>query len=437
MIELLLLLCGTRVVRRRWWAILLFGMLWLVFGAYLFADALTSANRIPPIYFAVPLLLDGVWSLATAIPSSGAGRPLRLIKGATFIFIVLLIIFDPRHSGMIIGILSGGYLMADGGWRMASAHVVRFEGWRASFVYGAVKFLWGIWALVPWPTHWEGEVGADVGSLLMFTGVGMCGLAFRIRRLTPDMPILTLLHRGWPKVSTEHLAHEDIPEGADPVHDEVATVHVWTPTAQIISVNRGVSRYVAAVDKHGVVSTGHAALELPPDVYISHYPAVEIDRSGADFTRVLRGTRENDVEGLFQPNYQDEAAGWCPSTAQVRFRGLNTRAIREFWKVYRTDTTYNLTTRNCSSVVAQALDAGMEGLLERQDHPFAFPMIHLMLMPELWVAGFMRHRAVAMAWTPGIVLDYARALAYLLLHVNRWRRKRRKGKTRRCSVDPK
>jgi hypothetical protein len=30
--------------------------------------------------------------------------------------------------------------------------------------------------------------------------------------------------------------------------------------------------------------------------------------------------------------------------------------------------------------------------------------------PELWVASVLRRRAEAMAWTPGLILDYARLL---------------------------
>lgn len=37
----------------------------------------------------------------------------------------------------------------------------------------------------------------------------------------------------------------------------------------------------------------------------------------------------------------------------------------------------------------------------------------LLLTPELWVAAQIRKRAVTMAWTPGLTLDYARALSML------------------------
>jgi len=36
-----------------------------------------------------------------------------------------------------------------------------------------------------------------------------------------------------------------------------------------------------------------------------------------------------------------------------------------------------------------------------------------MSTPELWVALQLRKRAETMAWTPGLVLDYARALSML------------------------
>ena len=37
----------------------------------------------------------------------------------------------------------------------------------------------------------------------------------------------------------------------------------------------------------------------------------------------------------------------------------------------------------------------------------------LMSTPELWVALQLRKRAETMAWTPGLLLDYARALSML------------------------
>lgn len=161
------------------------------------------------------------------------------------------------------------------------------------------------------------------------------------------------------------------------------------------------------------MSTGHAALHAPPDIYISHYPAVEISHAGKH-AQLLRATPDNDVAGLFQPSYAEEIAGWCESTLRVQLVGLDIRAIRTFWKAYRRDTTYSLTNRNCSSGVAKALDAGLEGMFEAEARSPYF-LMRLLFLPELWVAGVMRRRAAAMVWTPGIVLDYARALRHVII----------------------
>ena len=111
-----------------------------------------------------------------------------------------------------------------------------------------------------------------------------------------------------------------------PAADEAAlTVHVWTPVGSAKGEARRqliVDRYIAAVDRNGVISTGHAALESPEGVYISLYPGVEIDRSPDDFARLLRATRENDVPGVFQPSYAIESKAWCPSPMSAFSKSL-------------------------------------------------------------------------------------------------------------------
>jgi len=147
---------------------------------------------------------------------------------------------------------------------------------------------------------------------------------------------------------------------------------------------------------------------VPPEIYISHYPAAEIDHSPEDFRQLLRATKDNNVPGRFQPSYPIEAAGWCASTAQVVFEHYDSARLRDFWDAYRQDATYNLTNRNCSSSVAAALEAALEGTIGRRRGFGAF--LSALVNPELWVAAQLRRHAESMAWTPGLVLDYARAL---------------------------
>ncbi|KAG0754658.1 hypothetical protein G6F22_020888 [Rhizopus arrhizus] len=100
---------------------------------------------------------------------------------------------------------------------------------------------------------------------------------------------------------------------------------------------------------------------------------------------------------------------------RVRIRNYDPDKLAAFWNEYRQNSTYNLTHRNCSSSVARALDAALDGVVGRLHGSRAGwrVLIRLLLTPELWVASQIRKRAMTMAWTPGLTLDYARAMSML------------------------
>ncbi|GGA19929.1 hypothetical protein [Dyella nitratireducens] len=215
-------------------------------------------------------------------------------------------------------------------------------------------------------------------------------------------------------VSMAALLSKDLPAASPAMRSTDATqvtgllvVHVWTPIslAGEMIPNPLLDRYIAAVDIHGTVSTGHAALECTPDIYVSHQPAVEIDPSSASFLELVG----KDVAGTFEPSYEVEAAGWCDSTAHVVFDHFDRARLASFWDVYRQDTTYNLAHRNCSSSVAHCLEAALEGSLGA-DEKSLVALFRVIFNPELWYAAQRRKCAQAMTWTPGLVLDYAQAL---------------------------
>ncbi|MAF05669.1 MAG: MFS transporter, partial [Herbaspirillum sp.] len=134
-----------------------------------------------------------------------------------------------------------------------------------------------------------------------------------------------------------------------------------------------------------------------------------IDRSPDQFARLLRATADNDVKGRYLTDYRSEAAAWCESTEKIVFRDYRRASLDRFWQHYRQTEIYNLTYRNCSSTVAHALEAALEGVIGGRDRHW-FNAVRMMFTPEIWVASQIRKRAVTMAWTPGMVLDYARAL---------------------------
>ena len=407
MIRLVLLLLGADFIRRRWRTLAVIGALWGILGLALFIDALDGVMYFPIHVFGYLLIVEALVTLVATTSNRGTQTVLRKARGVIFLLLGLLIIDPHRASSFVLAMIFGVVFAVDGILRIASAQVVRFTGWRLSLALGVFELAFAIFMFEPYPTYYAGTVPYCIGVGLMLSGFGTLRLAWRLRNLPPGASVLALMARadgesvplvaGAPQAATRPLP--------------VLTVHVWTPVGSAVDAlpQPLLDRYVAAVDGQGVISTGHAALEVPEVLYISHYPATEIDRSPEDFRSLLRATKENDVPGRFQPSYAVEAAGWCESTAKVTFENYDLARLETFWSRYSQDRTYNLTNRNCSSTVAMALEVALEGTFSGGGSSIA-RFLGAMINPELWVASQLRKHAQAAAWTPGLVLDYARSL---------------------------
>jgi uncharacterized membrane protein HdeD (DUF308 family) len=446
-IRLVLLLLGADFIRERWRLLAIVGGVWGLLGLALFIDALDGVVYFPIHIFGYLLIIEALVTLVATTSNRGTQTVLRKGRGVIFFVLGLLIIDPHRASSFILAMLFGVVFAIDGILLIASAQVVRFTGWRLSMALGLFELLFAIFMFEPYPTFYAGTVPYCVGLGLMLSGFGTLRLALRLRKLGPRASVLALLARG----DGESVSVFDV----EPPHDDrrlpLLTVHVWTPVGSAVDAlpQPVFDRYVAAVDGQGVISTGHAALDVPDVLYISHYPAKEIDRSPEDFRTILRATQENNVPGKFQPSYAIESAGWVESTAKVTFERYNLGRLCQFWARYSQNTTYNLTNRNCSSTVAMALEVAMEGALggSRQGMQKFFTS---MVNPELWVASQLQKHAQAAAWTPGLVLDYAQALkvaidppplgvvtlAKYFANAYRYTRAVRRGEPLRRSADP-
>jgi uncharacterized membrane protein HdeD (DUF308 family) len=419
MIRLVLLLLGVEYLRKRWRSILLIGLIWLLAGLVIFIDALDNAMYFPINFFAYLFLVEGLATLAVAWTGVGGQRILRYVKGGAVVLAAMLIFAGHHHGNFLLSMIFGTLFLADGLIQCISAYMVRYRRWRVAFSWGLAEIALAIFFYQPYPTHYVGTLPYCLGLFLMFGGANLMGLAARVRRMSGNPALSESAHSA--VQPDEHLASAYTQvewEGPPAEHEQALTVHVWTPAGSARSPTQHypiVDRYIAAVDVNGVISTGHAALESPEGIYISLYPRTEIDRSPDDFGRLLRATRENDVPGVFQPDYATESKAWCLSTVQVRIRNYDPRQLQAFWRRYRCDTTYNLTHRNCSSTVARALEAAIDGAVGRLygDRAGWRVFFRILATPELWVAAQIRKRAVTMAWTPGLTLDYSRALSML------------------------
>jgi MFS family permease len=268
-----------------------------------------------------------------------------------------------------------------------------------------------------------------VTTICMLAAFASLRMAFLLVRVRGEGSLPQLFSRG---------THPDVAKalslGSSSTQASLGTltVHVWTPTGVLEKPERRVliDRYVAAVDERGVISTGHAALEAAPDIYISHYPGIELDRNPDDFARALRGTHENDIPARYLPDYASEAAGWCESSVKIEFSAMNLHRLREFWLQYKQKDVYNLTQRNCAITTVLALETALEGWATREEYTLR-NVLRLAVSPELWIASQMRKRAESMTWTPGLVRDYAEALASALTITSEsWRAKTKRALSR-------
>ncbi|UHC17677.1 DUF4105 domain-containing protein [Methylobacterium currus] len=405
--SLWLLLVGRAEVGRRAHLFLVAGLVSAALGVLIVIDSLDGAVHVPDRWFGLLLLAEGAASLVAGVTALGAARRLRLLKGGVLLVLAVLIVAATRHSTFLLAMFFGTAFLVDGAVRIVIASLLKFSGWRSSAALGALGVAFGLFHLQPWPTWYAGTLGYCLGMFLILNGARFALAGRRAKRIAANQ-------LATPQMATEHPATEPVSAPASTGSDSL-TVYVWTPTGHATTPARQrlIRRYIAAVNARGIVSTGHAALAQGTDLYISHYPAVELDRSTANLRSSLRAGPENDVSGRFLPSYAEEAADWCDATVAVTLDGVDAAGLRAFWDAYRRDATYNFISRNCSTTVASALDAAVEGAFARTGRPWR-RLARALTTPEYWAAALLRNGAAGMTWTPGLVLDYSRALSALL-----------------------
>ncbi len=310
--------------------------------------------------------------------------------------------------------------------RIASSLVVRYPNWRISNLIGWSYLVMAGLLLTNWPLPASMNVSFCAGVALLAGGFVLTRGALRLRRLPPGSRLAAIELYRRKREASARLSPPDQPIVPSIAGDEIV-VHVWTAVSQNQERVRLplIDRYFVALSRKGSVSTGHVALECGPGFYISHHPRVRLSITQQNMVSQVRATHNNDHPGMWHPSYVQEAAATQPSTYRIRFRVFNRAHLQAFWDGYRQDDTYNLTHRNCSVVVTEAIDAAMEGVFA--DKPFWRTLLRLCLHPDMWLAGSIRVRAESIAWTPGLALDYVSAIRRIThphqdlhVHLARW-----------------
>lgn len=409
MLSVALLLIGGKALRRRWWLLALAGAALVVLAGVVLVDLTDGATLMASRMFGLVFLFGGAAAGLGILTTAGwGGRAISAAKAIVLVVLGGMILDTPIRNDAVLSWLFAFAFLADGLFRLGTLALVRFRGWLVWVLVSVLELGLAGLIVAEWPLPQAMNIPFCVSLMLLASGANLLRMALLLRASPDEVALLGLsafATRDWYDNAPVLIGEDDPADG----HAGVMTVRVWTPvgSARVESRRYVVDRYLGAIDVNGGFSTGHSALECLPHVYISHWPAEDLHLEG-HMVRAFRAGAENDMSGLFQPSYREESRVWRPADQKVEFRNFSLRRLRAYWAGYRQHSTYNLTNRNCSVAVAAGLDAALEGVLQPR-----FPWLRLMLLllnPDVWAAGYIRSQAKTMCWTPGMVLDYARAL---------------------------
>jgi uncharacterized membrane protein HdeD (DUF308 family) len=411
----LLLLGPGNLYRGRRYLIALSSVL-LLTGVSIIIDASDTVTLITLEAFGWIMVAMGLTKLAFSTLAGGGMPSVFGFQGLVFVIFGIAIADFPSESADAAPWLFGLAMLLNGLYQSLSALVIRYPMWGWLLASGIGHLAFG--GLIFF--HWREAV---VWVVPLFLGAGFTLLGLSTLRTALSMSRYLKGKEGWdsqmairyfldfhvPKrfykkyLPAECQASPQTKEG----HGDLL-VHIWTPTT-VAGVERDpdlVSRYVATRNLEGKYTVGHTALEMSPDVYISHCDG---DPTAFDTgEEVWETLRSKDVPGVFLPTFEEEIKTYVQPSATIRFRRFKEDQLRAFWAVYRTVTAYNFTNRNCAVAVALALEAALMGSMDGKHR--LRTLLHLMTSKDVWVAHIMRWKAREMVWTPGMMLDYALAL---------------------------
>lgn len=414
MLRLAALLIGYPSIRRQWTVLMLLGFLQIALACQMVISPVSGADRLIILLFSIPLLARAVTAAISLVKTKGrAIRPTDL----TFLFLITLLFVGIAGSAVIEGrafsTLLAAVLLLDGTVRLVLAVASRYPAWHHNVATSTVELVLAVMLALNWPVSEDRATTTTVALLIGMAGWELMRFASLLRTHQHEAALLLMPmfgKRGWydhAPVLADHTAEPETQVGP-------MTLYVWMPTfmsgtARSVPV---VNRYIMAQDHNGNLSVGHVALELPSGPYISHYRDLEASPLPGRFLAIIGSKPENQYPGLFRPSYEEEQDLWGAAHRRILFYKFSPRRIRAFWTGYRQDSTYNVVNRNCSTLVAAALDASLEGALSspRPSRPF----FRLLATPDFWQAAFIRNRAESTTWTPGLIHDYAEPLARII-----------------------
>lgn len=412
---------GGPALRSGWPYLAGLGVMCVAASAGIVIDLLQHGSVSFPLYvLGMFLVLEGGAEALSAIYApAGIAWP-SLAKSAALIVFGAAVFLVPHDSGLCISLVFAAVFLLDGGFRVISCCLMRCRRWMRKLTLGCAEMALSIFIAADWPLSPHVIVPLGFALLLVGWGINLLVMAAQIHALPINTSVTAL-----PLFTRTGLR---APHGLGYVHPPISqqspttplNVYIWTPvgSGDVVGRRPWFDRWVAAIDHRGEVSTGHTSVEMGDEMYISLYPADDVSRDFRGFLKTLRAKEEFDVEGCFLPSLEKEIKAWCRPDKRLTLQHYNQQALRNYWQSNASDTRYNLTSRNCSTSVMQAVDVATEGLLGER----GLKGFWVLFNPDFWLLSLVRSRAEGMTWTPGLVMDYCILLRHVLAPDNRYSR---------------
>ncbi|MFJ5160155.1 HdeD family acid-resistance protein [Pantoea sp. NPDC088449] len=419
MLRLLFLLMGGSALRSGWAYLAGLGVLCIVASGGIVIDLMQHGRVSFPLHaLGLFLTVEGIAEALRAIYApAGIAWP-SLVKSAVLMLLGVAVFLVPQESGVCISLAFAAAFLLDGGFRIISCCLMRCRRWTRKLTLGCAEMLFSVLIAMDWPLSPHVIVPVCFALLLTGWGINLLFMATQIHALPANTSVTALPIFTRKGLRAPHgLGYVHPPLNHQPVSVPL-NIYIWTPmgSGEVAGRRPWFDRWVAAIDHRGEVSTGHTSLEMGDEIYISLYPADDVSRTFTGFIKTLRAKEEFDVEGFLLPSLEKEIKAWCRPDKRLTLAHYNQAALRNFWLSNAADTRYNLTSRNCSTSVIQALDVATEGLLGER----GLKGLWVLFNPDFWLLSLVRSRAEGMTWTPGLVMDYSILLRRVLQPGNRY-----------------
>jgi uncharacterized membrane protein HdeD (DUF308 family) len=437
-IQLALLLLGPSHFKYEWKLLLAFGLTLACFGAFVVWDASDKTS-----YFIIDalgffLLAAGILEVIhSAVSPWNHSTPFKLSRAATLIVIGIIVAVDHPTINHFDELLLGSAFIILGIFKLFFSLLTKYPHWKIILLGAVLNLMLGLLFLVQWEgkKHWM--IPFLFGCAFILMGIGAVSNAWILRKsrflvkdIGEDIGALDYFLRyhvspryrqAFKRLPSSKEFAAKLKKEAQKTNSNPAELllRIWMPAECVKETlpPEGkvplLSRYLLVRDKKGCVTVGHSSMQISPDLYISHtdknwYQKIknkDFKQSPVEDFRFFEEMKAHDEEGAFFESYEEEAKHWMPATRTIKMLKFNEGYLRLFENFYKMDSTYNFAVRNCSVCIAMGLDMALLGCLGGKRMILRF--IRLLFDQDLWLASFIRKRAEDMAWSPGLIHDYA------------------------------